>query len=138
MKPLFTLTFLLLFAGCATLKKSKVLSDNLNGTWIPVKQQMEGKELPAWLFANQKLEISDSVYVLSAESVDKGVLQYKNGKMDIFGREGVNAGKHFTAIYKLENGQLTICYNMSGKNYPNDFETKSENVLFMSVFEMKK
>ena len=33
--------------------------------------------------------------------------------MDIYGREGVNAGKHFTAIYKMESDQLTICSTTS-------------------------
>ena len=78
----------------------------------------------------------------SAESADKGEVTYNNGKMDIYGKEGVNAGKHFTAIYKYENlpaggagGQLTICYNLMGDSYPEAFETKSKPVLFLSVFK---
>jgi hypothetical protein len=60
--------------------------------------------------------------------------------MDIYGKEGVNAGKHFTAIYKIENGQLTICYNLSGDGYPEAFETNTKPTLFLSVFkkEIKK
>ncbi len=55
--------------------------------------------------------------------------------MDIYGKEGVNAGKHFTAIYKYDNEQLTICYNLSGDSYPKTFETKSKSRLFLSVFK---
>jgi hypothetical protein len=86
-------------------------------------------------FAKQKLIISDSNYTVMAESVDKGVVHYKDDKMDIYGKEGVNAGKHFTAIYKYENNQLTICYNLSGDSYPQAFETKSKPTLFLSIFK---
>lgn len=55
--------------------------------------------------------------------------------MDIYGKEGVNTGKHFAAIYKLNNEKLTICYNLNGDSYPSDFETKSRPALFLSVFK---
>jgi uncharacterized protein (TIGR03067 family) len=55
--------------------------------------------------------------------------------MDILGKEGVNSGKHFTAIYKLENDQLTICYNLSGDAYPAAFDTKGQPKYFMCVFK---
>lgn len=96
---------------------------------------MGGKELPPVAFQNQKLVISDNTYTFSAESVDKGTLTYKGGQMDIYGKEGVNTGKHFTAIYKLENNQLTICYNLAADSYPTAFETKSKPTLFLSVFK---
>src|ERR1700751_1646733 len=110
-------------------------SDKLDGTWSPVQQEIGGKPLPKTVFEKQKLVINDSSYTLTAESVDKGVLKYANGKMDIYGKEGVNTGKHFTAIYKIENGQLTICYNLAGDNYPKTFETKGQPMYFLSVFK---
>ncbi len=55
--------------------------------------------------------------------------------MDIYGKEGVNTGKHFTAIYKIENGQLTICYNLLGNIYPEAFETKGKPMYFLSLFK---
>ena len=55
--------------------------------------------------------------------------------MDIYGKEGVNTGKHFTAIYKYENDQMTVCYNLVGDSYPETFETKSKPTLFLSVFK---
>jgi len=109
--------------------------ETLNGTWQPVKQEIGGKALPNSVFETQKLIISDSTYIVVAESVDKGVIKYTLDKMDIYGKDGVNSGKHFTAIYKLENEQLTICYNLSGNGYPEGFETTSKPYLFMSVFK---
>lgn len=54
--------------------------------------------------------------------------------MDIYGKESVNKDKHFAAIYKIENGQLTICYNLKGDKYPIEFETKSSPLFFFSIF----
>jgi len=55
--------------------------------------------------------------------------------MDVYGREGVNAGKHFTSIYKLENEQLSVCYNLGGDSYPESFDTKGKPKYFLAVFK---
>ncbi len=111
-------------------------TNNLNGAWKPVSQEFAGKPFPASVYEKQTLIIKDNTYVVTAESVDKGELKYGEGnKMDIYGKDGVNAGKHFTAIYKYENGQLTICYNLAGDSYPERFETKPNTLLFLSVFK---
>ena len=54
--------------------------------------------------------------------------------MDIYGKEGVNAGKHFTSLYKFENEELTVCYNLTGTAYPEEFDTKGKPMYFLSVF----
>ena len=132
---LITLTCLLTFCvSCATTKKSAMRSNILNGSWTPVKQEIGGNQLQAIVFQKQKLIVLDTNYLFTAESVDKGTLQYQNGQMDIYGKEGINNGKHYTAIYKLERDQLTICYNLTGDSYPAAFETKSKPTLFLSVF----
>ena len=113
-------------------------SSSLNGTWIPAKQEMGGNVLPASVFANQQLVINDSNYTFTAESVDKGVVETRDSLLDVYGKEGVNAGKHLTAVYKLENDQLTICYNLKGDSYPNTFETKNQPMFFLSVFKRKE
>ena len=82
--------------------------------------------------------MNDSNYTVIAESVDKGIVRFKGDKLDIYGKEGVNAGRHFTAIYKVEKGQLTICYNLLGDSYPDAFETKSKPLLFLSIFNKEK
>lgn len=132
------ITFILLCSvglSCTTTKKVTMSTNILNGTWIPIKQEMGGKALPAPVFEKQKLIISDSAYTFIAESTDKGIVEYNENKMDIYGKEGVNVGKHFSAIYKLENGLLTICYNLAGDSYPDIFETKSKPTLFLSVYK---
>ena len=126
MRQLSILFCICLTIGCSSTKKSLTNSNVLNGTWIPIKQEMGGKQLPPVVFQTQKLIISHTTYTFTAESVDKGTLKYKGGQLDIYGKEGVNTGKHFPSIYKLENDQLTICYNLKGDSYPTEFETKSK------------
>jgi uncharacterized protein (TIGR03067 family) len=135
MRHLIFISLLLIGFGCATAKKIATNSGILNGTWTPVKQELGGKELPAVIYEKQKLILSDSTYTVIAESIDKGLVKYSDNKMDIYGKEGVNAGKHFTAIYKLENEQLTICYNLLGDSYPEMLETKNKPTFFLSVFK---
>jgi uncharacterized protein (TIGR03067 family) len=135
MRPLTILLFICLAIGCSTSRKMNAKANALNGTWIPIKQEMAGTSLPENAFQSQKLVVSDSTYSFTAESVDKGMIKYKDSKMDIYGKEGVNAGKHFTAIYKYENDQLTICYNLAGDSYPETFDTKGKRLYFLSVFK---
>lgn len=130
MKQLRILTF-----GCATTKSNSKFSFILNGTQSPLKQVIGGKDIPQIVFQTQKLIITESIYTLTAESVDRGTLKYKNGKMEIYGKEVVNSVKNFTAIYKIGNDQLTICYNLKGDVYSANFETKSAPTLFFSVFK---
>jgi uncharacterized protein (TIGR03067 family) len=113
--------------GCANTKGvTSTASGQLNGTWLPIKQEIGGTTLPKAAFETHKLIISDTTYTYFAESVDKGVVKYNGDKMDIYGKEGINNGKHFTAIYKIENGELIICYNLLGTSYPETFDTKGK------------
>jgi uncharacterized protein (TIGR03067 family) len=132
-----TLLFLALFVPVAVWAgghRGKKKPKNLDGTWVPQREELAGKPIPAAAFAALRMVIADSLYTVTAESVDKGVVRYKGGKMDIYGREGVNAGKHFTAIYKYEGEQLTICYNLDGDVYPESFATEGHPMFFLSVF----
>jgi uncharacterized protein (TIGR03067 family) len=135
MHQLVCLLFIGFCVGCSSAKKATGIPTFLNGSWTPIKQEIGGTPLPKAVFEKQKLVISDSIYTLTAESVDKGILKVSDNKMDIYGREGINKGKHFAAIYKMENGELTICYNLSGLSYPETYETKGKPLFFLSVFK---
>ncbi len=110
---------------------------SLNGVWLPIKQEMNGRPFPSAAFDNYKLTLADSIYIYAQPlGADKGSISYNsNGKMDIYGKEGVNIGKHYTALYKVENGQLSICYNLAGNGYPESFETKDKPMHFLSVYK---
>ncbi len=134
-----TSILLLIFTlGCTGTKNASAKSGKLNGTWIPAEQEFSGTKLLKAAFEKQKLIISDSNYTLIAESVDKGVVRFHGDKADIYGKEGVNAGKHFTALYKYENEWLTICYNLKGDAYPESFTTAGKPMFFLSVFKKEQ
>lgn len=135
MRAITFIALLIFGLSCAGPKNVTTKPNKLNGTWLPVQQEMGGAALPKATFEKQKLIISDSTYTFIAESVDKGVVKYSDNKMDIYGKEGVNSGKHFTAIYKLENEQLTVCYNLAGNGYPETFATTGKPLYFLSVFK---
>jgi uncharacterized protein (TIGR03067 family) len=137
MRVIIFTSLLTLGVSCTGTKNTAMKSNKLNGTWVPVTQEMSGTMLPKAVLENQKLIINDSTYTMIAESIDKGILKYSNDKMDIYGKEGVTAGKHITAIYKYENEQLTICYNLKGDSYPETFDTKGKPMYFLSVFKKK-
>lgn len=109
--------------------------DKLDGTWVPIKQELGGDAFPKEVFETQKLTISGNQYTFQAETVDKGTLEYSKGKMTVTSTEGANAGKTFPAIYKLENGLLTICYNLGGTESPKGYDTKGEPTYFTAVFQ---
>jgi len=133
MRKLAVLSLLVFAASCRLIKG--IVPDELKGTWVPIKQEIGGSVLPKVAIEHQTMVLSDSTYVVTAESVDKGIVKYSKGRMDVYGREGVNAGKHYPAIYKYENGELTICYNLAGNHYPEDFDTKGKQMYFLSVFK---
>jgi uncharacterized protein (TIGR03067 family) len=122
-------------AGCSSIHRSGERKNPFNGTWIPVSQELGGNALPETAFTNQKLLIRDSSYVYLAEGGDSGIVHYGENRMDIFSHAGVNAGKHFKAIYRYENGLWAICYNLSGENYPESFDTGTNPSYFLSVFK---
>ena len=135
MRLLLFISLLIIDISCLGPKNTAMKQNPLNGTWVPVKHEIGGTTLPPAAFEKQKLVILDSTYTFVAESTDKGVVNYNGDKMDIYGKDGVNAGKHFTAIYKYENEELSICYNLAGNGYPDAFDTKGKPAFFLSVFK---
>jgi uncharacterized protein (TIGR03067 family) len=138
MRLLVLITCALFSLHFVEIKKPGIQSYPLNGSWLPVKEEIAGTSLPQASFQTQKLVMTDSNYTFTAESVDKGVTTYSDGKMDIYGREGVNTGKHFMAIYKLQNDSLSICYNLAGNGYPESYDTKGKPTNFSCVFKKQQ
>lgn len=100
-------------------------------------QEMGGTELPKMAYENSVLKIEGSQYTVQAEQLDKGELIFDGNTIIVKGQEGPNQGCEFKAIYKIENEQLTICYNLAGDTFPEEFETLGKPLYLMSVFERK-
>jgi len=138
MRFIFTFLIAIVLVSCASRNTQSAQTYSLNGTWIPISQEMNGRSMPESFFARQRLIIEDSNYIVVAESIDRGLVRMNGNKMDIYGKEGVNKGKHFTAIYQLEKDKLSVCYNLSGNQYPDNFFTKGKPSFFMSVYTRLK
>ena len=135
MKQFILIILSVLMVSCVTTKHPKQTNNTLDGTWLPIKQEIAGNEMPAAAYENYTLIISKGTYAYGMPNkADKGTITYSNGKMDIYGKEGPNNGKHYTAIYKQEGNQLTICYNLSGDSYPDRFDTQGKQNYFLSVY----
>ena len=123
--------------ACTAPKNSQKMNQSQNplaGTWAPVQQELGGNKLPAAVYEHQTMILKDSEYTVMAESADKGTVKYDGNKIDIYGKEGPNAGKHFNAIYKYDGATLTICYNLKGDGYPEGFSTVGKPLYFLSIF----
>ncbi len=68
--PIF-ISMVLLSLSCANTKKDAAKASMLNGTWVPVKEELGGKLLPNSSFENQKLVIDDSAYTFTAEMLQR-------------------------------------------------------------------
>ena len=134
MKILSVLILFFLIVSCSSTKETASNSGKLDGDWYPIRQEMKGQELPLASFDNQKLAIIGNSFIFMAESADEGNVTYDKDRMDIYVEVGVNAGRHFKAIYKFENDLLTICYDLKGGDYPANFNTSENPNLFLSVF----
>ena len=134
MKAIFVIGLFFLIISCSSSEETSSNSGELNGGWLPVKQMIGGQELPIESFENERLAIVGKTFLFVAEGADEGTVTYSDGIMDIYVEVGANAGKHFMAIYKLEQNLLTICYDLKGTDYPASFDTSTNPNLFLSVF----
>lgn len=132
MRPELLIFLSVMICGCIVGKSNE---SNLVGTWIPVRQTLGGKELPISVVQTQVLILKDTTYHLEAQTLDRGIVKYSKGRMDIYGTEGVNQGKHYPALYKIENGHLIVIYNLAGNGYPSNFNSSVSPNLFLSVFK---
>lgn len=112
---------------------TKMLS-TLNGTWLAIYQEFEGKEVPLSEFEGQQLILQENTYSVIGAKMDEGIIKANGQNLDIYGTDGANKGRHYTAIYKIENNQLTICYNLAGGVYPKEFKTEGSKQYFLSRF----
>lgn len=70
-----------------------------------------------------------------SDNADEGIIKTNGDKLDIYGTDGVNKGRHLTAVYQIVRGRLTICYNLDGTAYPKTFTTQDQPSYFLAVFE---
>lgn len=136
--------FLLLLAVTLMMTTSiagddKEESKALDGTWRPATAELAGKPMPDQIVKSIKLILKDDRYTaLVGEQKDEGTVKRDTGKsprtMDITSTQG----RTMLAIYKLNSDTLTICYDISGKEYPKEFKTKPQSQLYLVEYKRDK
>lgn len=118
--------------------------EKLSGAWVVTKAEAGGTELPKEFFAEIVLTIDGDKYKVEGipEGTQSGLLTIDATKdikeMSIEPKEGPNADKPVKAIYKLEEGKLSICYDLTGQAFPKEFKTEANGPQLLIVYEAKK
>lgn len=112
----------------------------LQGTWHPVSMEQNGKPLPAEQIKQIKLTISNSNFTFESGTDSHGG-QYmidptKNPKeLSIVVTKGAEADKVYLAIYKLEDGKMIQCMEVSNKKRPTEFNGAAGSGNLLEVWE---
>jgi uncharacterized protein (TIGR03067 family) len=127
----------------AEAEKAKEDAKKMHGTWKAVTGELAGKPYPDEVLKTIKLVMTDGKYLVTVgEQRDEGTAKLDATKtprrMVIKGTKGPNQGKTFLAIYELTDTTLRICYDLSGKAYPKEFETKPDTKLFLVEYRREK
>lgn len=114
----------------------------LNGSWVVKVGTMAGNKLDASLTESMKLTIKENKFETKVGSIsESGELVMDTSKkpmtMDIVIKEGPNKGKTLKCIFKLENGELTVCYAIQGDR-PDKFESTSTNQWLVVTYKKQK
>jgi uncharacterized protein (TIGR03067 family) len=115
----------------------------LDGTWLATTAELAGNPFPENVTKSITLVIKGDHYkVTVGERPDEGTARLipdSNPKaMDITGTEGPNKGKTFLAIYEVKGDALKVCYDLAGKNRPEEFKTKPQTMQFLVTYQRKK
>ena len=135
-----------LLGACMTTTNNNDISDlndlkSMQGLWKPNSAVLSGQAMPDVVLQGMSLEITEDNYtVLAAGSKDQGTLTLDETlkQMQIFSLAGPNQGKALTAIYKLEDDRLSICYDLSGQSFPDDFTSEPGTQNYLVIYTRVK
>ncbi len=111
----------------------------IEGTWTPVAAELHGQSIAPETIAHLSLMLTDESYELRAREtiIDEGRIELSPGAMRIIGTKGPNAGRAIPAIFKLDGGAMTICYNLNGESLPPAFTTAAGSDFYLVTYERR-
>jgi uncharacterized protein (TIGR03067 family) len=138
-----TLLVALMFPSFCWSADGKDGASDTDGTWLAAAAELGGKNIPETELANWKLVLKGADYTFTAgKESDRGTVKRNTSAkpmaMDITGTEGPNKGKTILAIYEVDGDTLKVCYDLSGKARPVEFQTKAETPLFLVTYKRQK
>ena len=121
---------------------SDEVTRELNGVWNVKEGNFAGSVMEASMIKTIKLTIKDNSFQSAVGlSSASGELVMDTSKkpmtMDIKIKEGANKGKTYKCIFKLENGELTVCYAFQGDR-PSNFEPTEKNGWLLFTYQKAK
>jgi uncharacterized protein (TIGR03067 family) len=137
-----SLAFLL---GADHAKEAAVKKDleKLQGNWIVVSMEMDGKFMSPEARQKVKLSIDGENYVFkNGDGGNAGLYKIdptRNPKeLSIVIGGGDEKGKVYLAIYKIEGDTMTQCMELSNKNRPHEFTGKAGSGCALEIWQRQK
>ncbi len=145
MKPV-TLLIILATAStgfCAEPKAPAKEAAKFNGTWALSSGTMSGEKLADEVQKSIHLTLTNGKYrVKIGDQTDEGTYKVDESKtpntLTLTGTNGPNKGKTMLAIYELDKETLKVCYDLSGKAFPDKFESKPNTTSFLATYERQQ
>jgi len=115
----------------------------LNGTWVLVRGEQDGKPLPQDAIQGIKMVIDGDKHTLVVGG-DKTVNTHhldpttKPKSIDAKPTAGPYKDMTLRGIYRLEGDEFTVCFAAPGKERPKEFTTKSGTGTFVHVWKRQK
>jgi uncharacterized protein (TIGR03067 family) len=117
--------------------------DPLNGRWTLARGVMAGEKMSVEVRKSIQLTLRNGKYTVNVgDETDEGTYTVDQSKtpatMTLVGTSGPNKGKTRLAIFELNQRTLKVCYDMTGKAFPSDFESNPDTHLFLAIYERAK
>lgn len=113
----------------------------LQGTWVLVKVEFDGRIVPEKEIAGTKLIINNAMLLMIEQGEKKhvGVIVLNSDKtpawFDVNVTNGVNKGKISPGIFRLAGDRLTLCQRQPGRDRPDRFSSGMDTSLLHLVRE---
>ena len=135
-------------ANAASDEAVKNEQDKLEGTWVAVSREVNGKQASA-----EEIEASKAKLEFKGDKstirVDDKVVSEATFKLDptkkpkafdLTVTKGQNEGKKSLAIYELEGDTLKVCWTLFAveRARPTEFATKADSGLLLIVYKREK
>lgn len=116
------------------------IEKGIQGKWTPTKAELSGKPMNDAILKTISLTMANGRWEVIADGKpDKGTYTVdattSPAEILIKGTEGPNQGKTFPAIFELHPDTLRICYDLSGKQKPDEFKSTQGTRLYLVTYK---
>lgn len=127
-------------ASAATPGDNKADKDRLQGEWITVSGEMNGKPIDADLVKNQIYEFRGDMLTTKNNGTTLGAASFSLDESKKPKALNVQAGSLGTnpAIYEIKDDELKICMDKPGGTRPTEFKTRPGTSQKLFIFKRKK